>query len=148
MQLSDKCHPSKKIVIHTERKHYILVAKLTHSLQRSFLHWVKVILSGIGWATARYKVIRWLLSLARSLQSVIIYFCGDKFSDSGVANLSLFHCSSGEPVRQLTRYLMGCAGNSHSHSAETDSGSRMHDITLSNKKYLYIRITLNWNNHI
>ena len=41
-----------------ETEHQILVAKLnlTHSLQLSFPHWVKVILSGIGRAMARYKV--------------------------------------------------------------------------------------------
>ena len=46
MKLFEKYHPSKK-----DRdpygKHKILVADLTHSLQLSFLHWVKVILSEI-----------------------------------------------------------------------------------------------------
>ena len=38
--------PSQQtIVIDTKLKHKILVANLTHSLQLSFLHWVKVILS-------------------------------------------------------------------------------------------------------
>ena len=54
----------QKIVIDTKLKQKIPVANLTHSLQLSFLHWVKVILSEIGWAMARYKVNRWLLSLA------------------------------------------------------------------------------------
>ena len=50
--------------------------ELTHS------HWVKVLLSGIGWATARYKVIRWLLSLAHGRPArVTTYFCVDKFSE-------------------------------------------------------------------
>ena len=145
MKLSEKCHPSKKNVIHTERKHKILVADLTHSLQLSFLLWIKVILSEIGWATARYKVIWWVLSFARGLQSVIIYFCVDKFSDSGVANLSLFQCPSGELGSAIATIFDG-AGNSH--SAETYSGSRKHDIRLSHKKDFCIMIALNWNNHI
>ena len=67
----------QKLVIDTKWKYKILVANLAHSLQLIFLHWVKVILSGNGWAMARYKVNRWLLSLARGLQSVIIYCCVD-----------------------------------------------------------------------
>ena len=126
----------KKIVIHTERKHKILVVDLTHSLQLSFLHWVKVILSETGWATARYKVIRWLLSLARVLQLVIICFCVGTSLATPVLQISV---SSSVPVensvRQMHRYLMGGAENSH--SAETDSGSQKHDIRLSNKKYFW-----------
>lgn len=49
--------------------------------QLSFPLRVKVILSGIGWATARFKVNRWLLSLDRGRQSVIIYFFVDKLSE-------------------------------------------------------------------
>ena len=95
---------------------------------------------------ARYKVNSWLLSLARGLQSVIIYFCVDKFSDSGVSNLLSVLVNS---VWQLHRYLMRCAGNSHStETSKTDSGSRKRNTRLSNKKYLCIRIALNWNNRI
>ena len=49
-------HPRKKIVIHTKKSTRSLLQNLTHSLQLSFPHWVKVILSGIGPAMARYKV--------------------------------------------------------------------------------------------
>ena len=95
---------------------------------------------------ARYKVNWWLLSLARGQQSVIIYFRVGKFRDSGVAISVSSRVPVVKSVRQLQRYLMGCARNSH--SAETDSGSRKHDIRLTNKKYLRIRIALNWNNRI
>ena len=142
MKLSEKCHPSKKIVIHTERKHNIL----THSLQLSFLHWVKVILSGIRWATAHYKVIQWLLSLACGLPSVIITSVRTSLASPELTISVSSSVSVVNSVRQLHRYLMGCAGNSH--SVETDPGSRKHNIRLSNKKYFCIRIALNWNNHI
>ena len=36
---------------------------------------------GIGWATAHYKVFRWLLSLANGVQLVITYLCVDKLSE-------------------------------------------------------------------
>ena len=60
-------------------------------------------------------------------------------------SLPVFHAVVNS-VRQLHRFLMGCAGNSH--LAETDSGSRKHDMRLSSKKYFCIRVALNWNNHI
>ena len=46
----------QKIVIHTKRSTRSLLQNLTHSLHLGFPHWVKVILSGIGPAMARYKV--------------------------------------------------------------------------------------------
>ena len=67
-------------------------------------------LSGTGWATSRYNVIPWLLSLVRGLQSVITYFCVDKYSDSGVTNLSLFHCSSGELDSAIASIFDGMYG--------------------------------------
>ena len=45
-KLSDECHQSKYITIHTRRKYYIIVANLTHSLQilkrlqLSFPQWI------------------------------------------------------------------------------------------------------------
>ena len=132
---------AKTIVIHTKRKHLILVANLAHSLQLSFLQLVKVILSGIGWATACYKINRWLLSLARG-QSSLFYICVDKFSELQ----SLLLANS---VRQLHLYLMGWARNSHSgKTCKSDFESRKYDIRLSSKKYLCIRIPLNWDNRI
>ena len=72
----------EKIAIHTKRKHYWDTCRepYMHSLQLGFLflHWIKAIWSRIGWATAHYKIIRWLLSIAQGGQSVITHFCVDK----------------------------------------------------------------------
>ena len=71
---------------------------------------------GIGWATAHYKVIRWLLSLARGGQSVITYFFVDKLSELQISLV-------GELSSAITLILMRRAGNSHSvETSETDSG--------------------------
>ena len=95
----------QKIVIHTKRSTRSLLQNLTHSLHLGFPHWVKVILSAIGPAMARYKVNCFHLLVACS-QSSFQYFCVDKFSHSGVANLLPVLVNS---VRQLHRYLMRCA---------------------------------------
>ena len=144
--MSEKCHPSKKIVIHAKRSTTALLQNLTCSLQLNFPHRVTVILSGFGLAMACYKVTRWLLLLARGLQSVITYFCVDKFNVSEVSNLLSVLVNL---VWQLHRSLMRCVGNSRSsETSKTDSGLRMRNIRLSSKKYLCFRIALNWSNHI
>jgi len=146
MKMSEKCHPSKKTLIHTKRSTRALLQNLTHSLQLSFPRCVKVILSGFGLAMGCYKVNRWLLLLARGLQSVITYFCVDKFSVSEDSDLLSVLVNS---VWQLHRYLMRCVGNSHSaETSKTDSGLQTCNIRLCSKKYLCIRIALNWNNRI
>ena len=67
-------------------------------------------MGGIGWATAHYKVICWLLSFAHGGQSVIIYFCVNKLSELQISLI-------GELSSAIRLILMRCAGNSH--SAET-----------------------------
>ena len=62
---------------------------------------------GIGWATAHYKVIRWLLSLARGGQSVVSHFCVDKLRELQISFV-------GELTSAITLILMRRAGNSHS----------------------------------
>ena len=67
---------------------------------------------------AHYKVIRWLLSLARGGQSVITHFYVDKLSQLQISLV-------GELTLAITLILMRRAGNSHSaETSETDSGHR------------------------
>ena len=65
---------------------------------------------------AHYKVIRWLLSLARGVQLVITYFCVDKLSELQISLV-------GELSSAITLILLRRAGNSHSaETSKTDSG--------------------------
>ena len=67
-------------------------------------------------SNAHYKVIRWLLCLARRGQSVITYFCVDKLSESQISLLD-------ELSSAIRLILMSCVGNSHSaKTSEIDSG--------------------------
>ena len=65
---------------------------------------------------AHYKVIRWLLSLARGVQLVITYFCVDKLSELQISLV-------GELSSAITLILLRRTGNSHSaETSKTDSG--------------------------
>ena len=97
----------------------------------------------IGWATAHYKVFRWLLSLARGVQLVITYLCVDKLSELQISLV-------GELSSAITLILMRRAGNSHSaETPKTDSGHGRDWIRLSTKKLFSrgdsIRYTCNVN---
>ena len=70
---------------------------------------------GIGGGTAHYKVIRWLLFLARGGQSVITDFFVDKLSELQISLV-------GELSSAIALILMRRAGNSHSaETSKTDS---------------------------
>ena len=67
-------------------------------------------------SNAHYKVIRWLLCLARRGQSVITYFRVDKLSELQISLV-------GELSLAITLILTRRAGNSHSaETSEIDSG--------------------------
>ena len=132
-----------------------------HSLHLRWLSSLDQRKRGIGWATAHYKVIRWLLSLARGGQSVITYFFVDKLSELQISLV-------GELSSAITLILMRRAGNSHSaetskinssHGRVTVEGCRprncfqeenlfrLYSTHLQSKNMIYL-LTLFWNNFL